>query len=64
MLDFTNDGTTAAPRATVTWEGKGQPIVITAYARFGKIAVPLSPTRALEIAQDLITYALKGGSHD
>ncbi len=52
------------PRVTVTWEGDGQPIVMTAYARSGKIAVPVTPRRALEIAQLLIDRALLEGDCD
>ena len=53
-----------APRVTVTWEGEGQPICVTNYARGGRIAVGLSPKRALEVAQLLIDRALREGDFD
>ena len=52
------------PRLTVTWEGEGQPIVVTNYARGGRIEVSLSPRRALEVAQMLIDRALREGDFD
>ena len=43
-------------RAVVTWEGPGEPIVLTAYGPGGEeVAVPLLPKRALTLAQELLT---------
>ena len=43
-----------AGRALVTWEGPGEPIVLTAFGPDGKTAcVPLLPMRALTLAQEL-----------
>jgi len=36
------------PRAVVTWEGPGEPILLTAYGPAGEVAVPLLPKRALD----------------
>ena len=44
------------PRAVVSWEGPGQPIMLTVYGMDGKaVAVPLLPKRALTLAQELLT---------
>ncbi len=34
------------PRAVVSWEGPGEPIMLTLYGPDGEVAVPLSPKRA------------------
>ena len=47
------------PRAVVTWEGPGAPIVLTLYGPDGEIAVPLLPKRALSLAQELQTCAVQ-----
>ena len=49
----------AAERAVVTWEGPGQPIVLTLYGPDGEIAVPLLPKRALTLAQELLTRGVQ-----
>ncbi len=46
-------------RAAVTWEGPGEPIVLTLYAAGGEIAVPLLPKRALTLAQELLTRGVQ-----
>ncbi len=47
---------TTETRAVVTWEGPGQPIMLTLYGPDGKVvAVPLLPKRALTLAQELLT---------
>ncbi len=54
-------------RAVVTWEGPGQPIVLTIYGPDGEVAVPLLPKRALTLAQELLTRgvsAIKADSWD
>ncbi len=45
----------ALPRAAVTWEGPGEPIMLTLYGVEGEVAVPLLPKRALTLAQELLT---------
>ena len=47
------------PRAVVTWEGPGQPIVLTLYGPDGATAVPLLPKRALTLAQELLTRGVQ-----
>ena len=40
-------------RAVVSWEGAGQPIMLTIYDSDGKAtSVPLRPVRALELARE------------
>ncbi len=54
-------------RAVVTWEGPGEPIVLTLYGPDGEVAVPLLPKRALTLAQELLTrgvQAIKADSWD
>ncbi len=56
-----------AGRAVVTWEGPGEPIVLTVYGPDGEAAVPLLPKRALTLAQELLTHgvaAIKADSWD
>ena len=43
-----------ADRAVVTWDGSGEPIVLTLYGPGGEVAVPLSPKRALTLAQEIL----------
>ena len=40
----------AEPRAAVSWQGAGQPIMLTVYGPNGEVAAPLTPTRALALA--------------
>ncbi len=47
------------PRAVVSWEGPGQPIVLTVYGPAGELAVPLSPKRALTRANELLTRGVQ-----
>ncbi len=43
-------------RAVVSWEGPGQPVVLTLYGPDGEAAaVQLLPKRALTLAQKLLT---------
>ena len=45
-----------AGRAAVSWEGPGEPIVLTLHGADGEAAaVRLLPKRALTLAQDLLT---------
>ena len=46
-------------RAVVTWEGPGEPIVLTVYGPDGEVALPLLPKRALTLAQELLTHAVQ-----
>ena len=42
-------------RAVVTWNGPGQPVVLTVYGPDGEeVAMPMSPERALTLAQELL----------
>ncbi len=55
------------PRAVVSWEGPGEPIMLTLYGPDGEVAVPLAPKRALVLAQELLTrgvQAIKADSWD
>ena len=55
------------PRAVVSWEGPGEPIMLTIYGPDGEVAVPLLPKRALTLAQELLTRgvsAIKADSWD
>ncbi len=47
------------PRAAVTWEGPGEPIVLTAHGPDGEVAVPLLPKRALTLANELLTRGVQ-----
>ncbi len=38
--------------AVVSWEGPGEPIVLTLYGPDGEVAVAMVPKRALELAQE------------
>lgn len=46
------------PRVVVSWAGQNQPVVLALYGPGGEVAVPLSPTRALELAKELIEPAV------
>ncbi len=51
---------TTEPRAVVTWEGPGEPIVLTVYGPDGEaVAAPLLPKRALTLAQELLTRGVQ-----
>ncbi len=58
----------AENRAVVSWEGPGEPIVLTLYGPDGEVVtVPLLPKRALTLAQELLTSgvsAIKADSWD
>ena len=49
----------APPRAVVTWQGPGEPIMLTVYGPDGEIAVALLPKRALLLAQELLTRGVQ-----
>ncbi len=49
----------AEPRAVVTWEGPGEPIVLTLYGPSGDVAVPMVPKRALTLANELLTRGVQ-----
>ncbi len=58
---------TTQARAVVTWEGPGEPIMLTLYGPDGEVALPLLPKRALTLAQELLTrgvQAIKADSWD
>ncbi len=44
-----------ADRAVVSWEGPGEPIMLTVYSSSGEVTLPLLPKRALTLAQELLT---------
>ena len=46
-------------RAVVSWEGPGEPIMLRVYGPDGKLAVPMVPKRALELAQELLTRGVQ-----
>ena len=50
---------TTEPRALVTWEGPGQPIMLTLYGPDGEVVVPLLPKRALTLAKELLTLGVQ-----
>ena len=55
-------------RAVVTWEGPGEPVMLTLYGPAGEVAaVPLLPKRALTLAQEPLTQgaaAIKADQRD
>lgn len=58
---------TTEHRAVVTWEGPGEPIVLTLHGPDGEVALPLLPKRALTLAQELLRHgvsAIKADSWD
>ena len=57
MLDTAPNSATEH-RAVVSWAGQGQPIVLALYGPEGEMLMPLSPTRAFELAQELIEPAV------
>ncbi len=47
-------------RAVVSWEGPGEPIMLTIYGPVGEVvALPLEPKRALTLAQELLTCGVQ-----
>ncbi len=50
---------TAEPRAVVSWEGPGEPIVLALYGPAGEVAVPMVPKQALTLAQELLTRGVQ-----
>ncbi len=46
-------------RAVVSWAGEGEPIVLAVYGPDGELAVPLTPKRALTLAQELLTRGVQ-----
>ncbi len=55
--------TTDQTRAVVSWEGAGQPIMLTVYGPHGEVVVRLTPLRALELAQELTEPAVTAIKH-
>ena len=50
----------SARAVVVTWQGPGQPIILTVYGRDGEaVAVPLEPKRALTLAQEILTRGVQ-----
>ena len=49
----------APARAVVSWDGPDEPIMLTVYGPDGTMAVPLLPTRALTLAQELLTRGVQ-----
>ena len=49
---------TTEPRAVVTWEGPGEPIVLKVQGPSGEITVPLLPKRVLTLAKNLSSPAV------
>ena len=47
------------PRAAVSWEDPGEPITLTLYGPDGEVSMPLTPTRAIELAKELIEPAVQ-----
>ncbi len=46
-------------RIVVSHEGPGEPIVLTVHGPEGEVTVPLSPKRALTLAQELLTRGVQ-----
>ena len=46
-------------RAVVSWEGPGQPIMLTLYGAEGQVAVLLLPKGALTLAQEPLTRGVQ-----
>ena len=46
-------------RAIVSWEGPGEPIMLTLYGPDGELVVALLPKRALTLAQELLTRGVQ-----
>lgn len=57
-----------ADRAVVTWEGSGEPIILTVYREaLVPVAFKLTPKRALQLAGELLdqgVLAIKLGGND
>ena len=49
----------ATDRIVVSWEGPGEPIMLTLYGPAGEVAVPLLPKRALTLGQELLTRGVQ-----
>ena len=49
---------TTESRVVVTWEGQGEPIVLTVDGPDGEVAMPLTPKRALSLAVELAQRAV------
>ncbi len=59
MPDATPTSAAAEHRVVVSQEGPGQPIVLSIYGPGGEVAsMPLTPTRALTLAKELIEPAV------
>ena len=51
-------------RVVVSWEGSDQPIIMTIHGPDGEVvSTKLSPTRALDMAKDLIEPAVAAIKH-
>ena len=50
---------TSEPRAIVSWEGAGQPILLKVHGPDCEVTMPLTPSRALELARELIEPAVQ-----
>ncbi len=51
---------TTETRAVVSWEGPGEPIVLTICGPDGEVVtMPLTPTRALVLAKEMIEPAVQ-----
>ena len=50
---------TTEPRAGVSWEGPGEPIVLIVCGPSGEVVVPMVPKRALTLAQELLTRGVQ-----
>ncbi len=50
----------APPRAVVSWEGPGEPIMLTLYGPDGEtVSLPLLPVRAVTLAQELLRHGVQ-----
>ncbi len=54
---------TTEPRAIVSWEGAGEPILLKVHGPDREAAMPLTPVRALELARELIEPAVHSIKH-
>ncbi len=55
---FVSDAT--EPRAAVTWEGAGKPIVLTLYGPEGELAaMELLPKRCLTLSKEILDIAVR-----
>ncbi len=46
-------------RVVVSWAGDGEPITLTLYSDGGEVVVRLTPIRAIELAQELLTAGVQ-----